>query len=114
MGRCILAPPPLLRSQSPPSFGLVSATGTDQAPLFPTIPNAAKRVPCSPRILRDARDRGELAVYRLGDRWQRVFWPEVVAWIRSRRIPVTNHARARVEEVLERERSADEREAAPG
>ena len=83
----------------------MSATNTDQTEKFATIPQAAKRIPCSPKVLRRARDRGELPVYRLGDRWERVFWPEVVAWVRSKRVPITSHARARVDEVLEREQS---------
>ena len=82
------------------------ATSPDQQDQYPTIPKAAKRIPCAPRVLRRARDRDELPVYRLGDRWERVFWPEVVAWVRSKRVPITNHARQRVDEVLQREGSA--------
>lgn len=48
----------------------------------------------------------ELPVYRLGDRWERVYWPEVVAWVRSHRVPITNHADARVREVIAREEDA--------
>src|SRR5262245_39505576 len=71
---------------------------------FPTVAAAARRLPCSPKILRAARDRGELPVYRLGGRWERVHWPELVAWLRSHRVPATPHAVARVAEVLLRER----------
>jgi len=58
---------------------------------------------CAPRLLRQARDRGELATYRLGERTERVTWPELVRWVRSRQVRPTDHAEARVAEVLERE-----------
>lgn len=82
------------------------ATTSPDLAQFPTVPQAAKRLPCSPKTLRQARDRGELPVYRFGDRWERVYWPELVAWARSHRVQPTDHARDRVEKVLARERRA--------
>lgn len=61
-------------------------TSPDELPLFPTLPRAARSVPCAPRLLRAARDRGELTVYRLGDRWQRVYRPEFIRWVRGHRV----------------------------
>jgi hypothetical protein len=67
-----------------------------------TVPAAARELGISPRLLRAARDRGELAVYKLGDRWERVTLGECRAWIRAQRVDPTEHARERVAE-LERE-----------
>ena len=69
-----------------------------------TLPEAARRLSCSPSTLRAARDAGELTVYRLGDRWERVRWSEVCDWIRACQVRPTAHAALRVREVLERER----------
>jgi hypothetical protein len=41
-------------------------------------------------------------VFQVGGR-KRVEWQEVARWIESQRVPVTNHAKQRVDEVLERE-----------
>ena len=64
---------------------------------------AARILHCAPRLLRQARDRGDLATYRLGERTERVTWPELVRWVRSRKVQPTSHASARVAEVMERE-----------
>ena len=66
------------------------ATSTDRTAEFLTLSAAASRLSCSPRWLRAARDAGELATYRFGERWERVYWPEVVAWVRTQRVPVTS------------------------
>ena len=81
----------------------VSATSNQTAPLFPTIPEAARLSGISVRTLRAARDRGELRVYQLGDRWQRVYLPELIEYVQSNRVVATRHAEARVEELLERD-----------
>jgi len=70
---------------------------------FPTLREAARRLGCRPKVLRDARDRGELTAYRIGDRWQRLSWQDVLTWLRSKRVRPTAHAAARLREVLERD-----------
>lgn len=80
-------------------------TSTDWHSEYLTIPEAARLLRCGPRILRAARDRGELPVYRLSDRWERVRRPELLAWVRSQQVRPTGHAEARVREVLDRERA---------
>ena len=47
---------------------------------------AARAGGFSPRLLREARDRGELAVYRLGGRWERLYLPEFLDWVRGHRV----------------------------
>ena len=42
-------------------------------------------------------------VESLGERWRRVCLAEAISWIRSHRVPATDHARNRVAEVIERE-----------
>ena len=37
--------------------------------------------------------------------WPRLFWPDVIAWVRASRVRSTPHAEARLQEVLEREAS---------
>ena len=51
---------------------------TDPNGLFPTLPRASQIIygRKNPKPLRRARDRGEIRVYRLGDRWERVYLPE--------------------------------------
>jgi excisionase family DNA binding protein len=73
-----------------------------QSDSFPTIPQAAKRLGIGRRQLNRAIDAGDVAVYQVGG-WRRVRWESVIRWIESQRVPVSNHARARVDEVLERE-----------
>lgn len=69
---------------------------------FPTIPQAAKRLGIGRRQLKRATEVGDVAVYQVGG-WPRVRWSEVLRWIESQRVPVSNHARARVEERLQHE-----------
>ena len=71
-----------------------------------SLREAARILHCSPRLVREARDAGELPVYQLGPRTQRVAWSEVVRWVRSRKVQPTSHAEARVREVLDREASS--------
>lgn len=46
-----------------------------------TLREAADALGLSHKALRDARDRGELRVYKLGKRWQYVSWHDVEAWM---------------------------------
>jgi hypothetical protein len=50
-------------------------------PEFPTLSGAARRAGVGVRHLRRARDEGELRVFQVGARWQRVRWADVVEWI---------------------------------
>lgn len=54
--------------------------------MYLTIPRAAARVGLSPHTLRQARDRGEIIVVRVGQRWERVRLEDVLAWIEARRL----------------------------
>jgi len=69
----------------------------------PTVRRAARRARVDPRVLRRAIARGELPATKLGERWLRVEWADVLAWLRSRRVRPTAHARERLAEVLARE-----------
>ena len=73
-------------------------------PEFWTIPAAARRLGIGGRVLRGGIDSGGIPVYRVGS-WPRVRLAEVRHWIEAQRVPITNHARARVDELLKRERS---------
>ena len=59
-------------------------------PLFPTLPEAARLLGLSPKTLREAAERGELPIYRVGRRWVRVNWAEAISWVESTRLPVQN------------------------
>ena len=85
----------------------VSSVDLDRAPEgdILTIPQAARRLGVDPKLLRRARDERRLAVYQIGDRWQRVLWSEVVAWVRSTHVRPTDAAAERVARVLARERA---------
>jgi len=77
------------------------ATHFDQ---FPTVPQAAKRLGIGRRQLERAIEVGDLPVFQVGG-WRRIRWSSAIQWIESRRVPVSHHAAARVEEVLARESS---------
>lgn len=53
---------------------------------FVTLSEAARRLGVHKKVLYAARDRGELLAYLVGQRWQRVAWADVVAWMRKRPI----------------------------
>jgi excisionase family DNA binding protein len=57
-----------------------------------TIHQAAKRLKLAPRMLRAAVRRGDLPAYRPGLRTVYVMWPEVIAWLRTQRVPSSDHA----------------------
>ena len=67
-----------------------------------TIPEAAKRLGVCPKLLRRARDERKLPVYRIGTRWDRVLWPEVLTWLRGHRPRPSDTAAERVARVLDR------------
>ena len=58
-----------------------------QESVFPTVPVAIRRSGIGEKQFKRAIRAGEIPVYRLSARWRRVYWPEVVAWVRSHRIP---------------------------
>ena len=62
-------------------------------PDFLILPRAARRLGVDVKRLRLARDRGELVVYKLGNRWQRVAWADVCAWIEQHRVAVSAECR---------------------
>ncbi len=61
------------------------ATDPNQ-PEYLTLSQAARTIRCNPRILRRARDSGQLEVVRLGQRWQRVHVAELARWCRLHRM----------------------------
>lgn len=77
-------------------------------PKFQTIPRYAKSRGFSPKIVRRMIRELGIPLYCAGNAWPRVDAAEADAAIHRTRIPSTNHALARVEEVLDRERQAAE------
>ena len=77
------------------------------APLYGTIPDAARRIGVPVKRLRRAVKTGELRCYVLPEsRRRRVRFAEVEAWLRSGVVTApTAHARARVAEVMRTERT---------
>jgi excisionase family DNA binding protein len=69
-----------------------------------TIQRAAKRLGLAPQLLRAAVRRGDLAAYRPGSRWVYVVWPDVIAWLRTQRVPSSDHARERAAEIISEEK----------
>lgn len=58
-----------------------------------TLPAAARRAGVGLRVLRRARERGELPTYQLGA-WPRVRWHDVLLWIAARRRPAQAETQA--------------------
>jgi hypothetical protein len=56
-----------------------------------TLREAERRTGISIDTLREARDRGELRVFRLGERWQRVSWGMIEEWLSSRQVQPKNN-----------------------
>lgn len=82
----------------------MAATGTNEAgQIAVTGRGAARLLRCSPRLICEARRRGELVPVRLGDRWERFLIADLMAWARSKQVRPTPHAAARLAEVLQRE-----------
>jgi len=57
-----------------------------------TLREAVSRTGISLDTLREARDRGELRVYQIGLRWQRVTWSELQAWLEAHAVPARNES----------------------
>lgn len=55
------------------------------------------------RPIERAMQSGAIPVYDVGG-WRRVRWADVLTWLEAQRVRPTPHARARLREVLERER----------
>ena len=71
---------------------------------YPTVPRCAERIGCGTRAIEAMIADGLVRVHRLpgAKRWRRVYWPEVQAAIRECREDVTDHARERVAEIVDR------------
>jgi len=74
------------------------------SPEYLTIPQAARRFGLSPKTLRRLAREGEFPVYSLGTGWGHVRVTELETYFRSTRIRSTDHALARVEEVIDGEK----------
>jgi hypothetical protein len=72
-------------------------------PEYGTLPQAARRFSIGLKRLRQCAVEGRFPVYTGETAWPRVKFSEVEAWLRSTRISVSDHARSRVDEILERE-----------
>lgn len=70
---------------------------------YGTLPEASRRFGIGLKKLRQRATEGCFPLYTGGTSWPRVKFAEVEAWLRSTRVPVTQHARQRVEEILARE-----------
>ena len=68
-----------------------------------TLPEAHRCYGIGLKTLRREAARGSFPVYAAGTHWPRVRRSEFDAWLRSTRVRVSDHARARVQEVLARE-----------
>ena len=72
---------------------------------YGTLPEASRRFGIGLKKLRQRAAKGAFPVYSGETAWPRVKFAEVEEWLRSTRVPVTTHARTRVNEVLDRERA---------
>ena len=72
-------------------------------PVYVTIPRASRLLGISAKRLRVAVKDGAFPVYDMGTAWPRVRVSQVQRWVESTRVPLTDHAARRVDEVLERE-----------
>lgn len=75
---------PLARTETLRS--MATRTDSNRELQLLTLPSAARRAGVGLRQLRVARDRGELAVYRVGA-WDRVRWADVLGWLERCRTP---------------------------
>ena len=53
-------------------------------PYYITLREAQRRLGCPYRALQAGRDLGEIKVYQVGKRWQRVSWKDAQAWWKSK------------------------------
>ncbi len=75
-------------------------------PRFPTIPQWARSRGFSPKTARRMIRELAIPLYSAGNSWPRVDAAEADAAIRRTRLPTTDHARARVEEIIDAENRA--------
>ena len=75
-------------------------------PEFLTLPQAARHFGLGLKLLRAAAKRGEFPLYDAQTHRRRAHRDEIERWLRSTRVRPTDHARARVDEVRNRERPA--------
>ena len=71
--------------------------------IYGTLPEASRRYGIGLKKLRQRAAEGAFPVYSGETAWPRVKFAEVEEWLRSTRVPITNHATRRVEEILDRE-----------
>ena len=81
----------------------MAAAGSTGHAEFASIRATARRLRVRDRLLSAAVKNGELEGHLLGSRAVRLYWPAVIAWVRSKQVRPTPHAQARLAEVLERE-----------
>ena len=81
-----------------------SASRASNAELL-TKNGACRRAGIGNRQLDRPIASGEIPVYQIGG-WRRVRWTDVARWIEKQRVPMTDHARRRVEERLQHEAGA--------
>ncbi len=74
---------------------------------YGTLPEASRRFGIGLKKLRRHAAKGAFPVYSGETAWLRVKFSEVEAWLRSTRVPVTQHACQLVEEVIAREEALD-------
>ena len=84
-------------------FGLHMARNANDHPDFLTLPKAAARSGIEVRELKRAIRTGRLPAYLGAGRWARVFYPEVISWMRGTQLDPEEDVRAFVEERLARE-----------
>lgn len=72
-------------------------------PEYATLPRAAEHFGIGLKTLRRLVAAGDVPSYSAGTSWPRVKPSEVEAFIRSTRVRVSDHSRARVEERLAHE-----------
>ena len=70
---------------------------------YGTLPEASRRFGIGLKKLRQRAAEGAFPIYSGETAWPRIKFAEVEEWLRSTRVPITQHARSRVDEVLERE-----------
>ena len=68
-----------------------------------SLNRAAQRLGLARRRLRAAIQAGELPGYQPGERTVYVRWSELLRWLRTLRVPSSNHARDRAAEIVAEE-----------
>lgn len=78
-------------------------------PLAGTLRRAANLYGISYVELNRLVRTGKIPFHQTRGAWRRVFFADVEKYLRSQQVRVTDHARARVQEILARERARDEK-----